>query len=203
MTSATPSPLDPSSSAPAETPSSASTTSATSATSTTSSPLALGAASTPRPASDFQLGRDAFGHLTLVDAEGRRHENVTPVRAHPLSAPDEGIALVGTDGHEIAWIDRLDQLPDADRTLLREEFAGRELMPTVLRLLAVSTFSTPSQWTVETDRGETTFILKSEEDIRRLGEGRLLIASSHGIHFLVPDRFSLDRHSRKLLERFL
>ena len=24
-----------------------------------------------------------------------------------------------------------------------------------------------------------------------------------GLHFLVPDRFALDRHSRKLLERFL
>ena len=24
-----------------------------------------------------------------------------------------------------------------------------------------------------------------------------------GLHFLVPDRFGLDRHSRKLLERFL
>lgn len=149
------------------------------------------------------LARDAFGRLALVDALGQTHANVTPVRAHPLSAPDEGISLVGTDGHELAWIDHIDQLPDAQRAVLREELAAREMMPTVSRLLAVSTFSTPTQWTVETDRGETTFILKSEEDIRRLGEGRLLIASSHGLHFLVPDRFALDRGSRKLLERFL
>jgi hypothetical protein len=149
------------------------------------------------------LSRNAFGRLVLVDLQGQAHEGVTPVRAHPLSAPDEGIALVGTDGHELAWIAHLDQLPAAQRELLREEFAGRELMPQVQRLLAVSTFSTPSQWTVATDRGETRFILKSEEDIRRLGEGRLLIASSHGIQFLVPDRFALDRASRKLLERFL
>lgn len=154
--------------------------------------------------SNFQeLSRNAFGRLVLVDLQGQAHEGVTPVRAHPLSAPDEGIALVGTDGHELAWVDHLDQLPEAQRTLLREEFAGRELMPRVDRLLAVSTFSTPSQWTVDTDRGQTRFILKSEEDIRRLGEGRLLISSGHGIHFLVPDRFALDRHSRKLLERFL
>ncbi|WAC73390.1 DUF1854 domain-containing protein [Roseateles sp. SL47] len=149
------------------------------------------------------LARNALGRLLLVDLQGRTHENVTPVRAHPLSAPDEGIALVGEDGHEIAWIDHLDLQPEAVRSLLKEEFATRELMPTVLRLVNVSTFSTPSEWTVETDRGETAFILKSEEDIRRLGEGRLLIASSHGIHFLVPDRFALDRGSRKLLERFL
>lgn len=149
------------------------------------------------------LARNAFGRLMLVDDAGQTHDNVTPVRAHPLSAPDEGLSLVGTDGHEIAWIDRLADLPQAQRELLQDELAHREMTPTVVKLLDVSTFSTPSQWTVETDRGTTAFILKSEEDIRRIGEGRLLIASSHGLHFLVPDRFALDRHSRKLLERFL
>ncbi|WP_377157641.1 DUF1854 domain-containing protein [Roseateles sp. UC29_93] len=149
------------------------------------------------------LARNAYGRLMLVDAAGQTHDNVTPVRAHPLSAPDEGLSLVGTDGHEIAWIDRIADLPQVQRELLQDELAHREMTPTVLKLLDVSTFSTPSQWTVETDRGTTGFILKSEEDIRRIGEGRLLIASSHGLHFLVPDRFALDRHSRKLLERFL
>ena len=149
------------------------------------------------------LARNAFGRLMLVDDAGQTHDNVTPVRAHPLSAPEEGLSLVGTDGHEIAWIDRLTDLPQAQRELLQDELAHREMTPTVLKLLDVSTFSTPSQWTVETDRGTTAFTLKSEEDIRRIGEGRLLIASSHGLHFLVPDRFALDRHSRKLLERFL
>ncbi|WP_431265099.1 DUF1854 domain-containing protein [Roseateles chitinivorans] len=149
------------------------------------------------------LARNAFGRLSLVDDAGQTHDNVTPVRAHPLSAPDEGLSLVGTDGHEIAWIDRIADLPQAQRELLQDELAHREMTPTVLKLLEVSTFSTPSQWTVETDRGRTEFILKSEEEIRRIGEGRLLITSSHGLHFLVPDRFALDRHSRKLLERFL
>lgn len=149
------------------------------------------------------LARNAYGRLTLVDDAGQTHDNVTPVRAHPLSAPEEGLSLVGADGHEIAWIERIADLPQAQRELLQHELAHREMTPTVLKLLDVSTFSTPSQWTVETDRGTTAFILKSEEDIRRVGEGRLLIASSHGLHFLVPDRFALDRHSRKLLERFL
>ena len=150
-----------------------------------------------------RLSRNPFGRLDLVDAEGRLHASVTPVRAHPISAPDEGISLVGQDGHELAWIPRLSALPQSDRELLLAEFEAREFMPTVQALLAVSTFSTPSQWTVQTERGQAQFILKTEEDIRRLGEGKLLITSSHGLQFLVPDRFALDRHSRKLLERFL
>lgn len=152
---------------------------------------------------NVNLKRNAFGRLVLVDQEGVEHVGVNPVRAHPLSAPDEGLSLIGQDGHELVWIARLSQLPQEQRQLIEEDLAAREFSPTVLRIKAVSTFATPSQWTVETDRGETQFILKTEEDIRRLGEGRLLISSSHGIPFMVPDRFSLDRGSKRILERFL
>jgi hypothetical protein len=150
-----------------------------------------------------QLARNAYGQLVFTDAEGVAHVGVNPVRAHPISAPDDGVSLIGPDGHELAWIDRLSQLPATERSLLESEFASREFVPVVSQLKAVSTFSTPSLWTVQTDRGEVQFILKTEEDIRRLGEGRLLITTSHGIQFMVPDRFALDRGSKKLLERFL
>ncbi|PTT81754.1 DUF1854 domain-containing protein [Pelomonas sp. HMWF004] len=149
------------------------------------------------------LGLDAFGKLVLTDLNGEVHVGVTPVRAHPISAPDEGLSLVGTHGHELAWVDRLSDLPDAPRRLLEAELAAREFHPTLKRLIAVNTFATPSTWTIETDRGQIDFVLKSEEDIRRLEEGRLLITSSHGVQLQVPDRWALDKQSKRLLERFL
>lgn len=149
------------------------------------------------------LQLDAFGRLVLTDLDGRSHEGVTPVRAHPISAPDEGLSLVGSDGHELAWVARLVDLPEGPRQLLEAELRQREFHPTLTRLIQVSTFSTPSVWTIETDRGGFEFILRSEEDIRRLGEGRLLITSSHGVQINLPDRWALDRHSKRLLERFL
>ena len=153
---------------------------------------------------DFQLQRDAFGRLTLTDSTGETHEGVTPVRAFPISSPDDGIALVDPYGHELAWIDRLEDLPEDLRTLLKAELAGREFMPVISRIVEVSSFATPSTWTVVTNRGETKLILKGEEDIRRLeGRRKLMIASEEGIHFLVPDVQALDKASRKLLERFL
>ena len=66
-----------------------------------------------------------------------------------------------------------------------------------------SSFGTPSQWTVETDRGYTTFVLKGEEDIRRLKGSALLIASGDGVQYGIADMAALDRASRRLLERFL
>ena len=149
------------------------------------------------------LQRDAFGRLVLTDLQGQQHIGVVPVRAHPISAPDEGVSLLGLDGHERVWIARLSAMPPSVRELLEAELASRDFMPTISRLISVSTFSTPSLWTVETDRGELQFILKTEEDIRRLADGRLLVASSHGLQLLVADRFALDRASKKLLERFL
>jgi hypothetical protein len=152
---------------------------------------------------DIQLQRNPFGRLVLTLPDGAAHEGVVPVRAFPLAAPAEGVSLVSTDGRELAWVPHLDALQGEVRTLIEQELAAREFVPTVLRIESVSSFSTPSTWSVATDRGPTRFVLKGEEDIRRLGEGALLIATAEGINFRVADRLALDRHSRRLLERFL
>ena len=152
---------------------------------------------------NFQLQRDSFGRLVLTTADGERHEGVTPVRAFPIGAPDEGISLVNFEGHEVGWAERLAELPPAIRALIDEELASREFVPEIERIVAVSSFACPSTWQVATDRGPAELILKAEEDIRRLSQTRLLIADSHGIQFLVRDVGQLDRHSRKLLDRFL
>jgi len=151
----------------------------------------------------FELERDAFGRLVLTDAQGERHVGVTPVRAFPLSAPGHGVSLVGSEGRELVWIDSVEQLPAQARGLLEEELAVRDFAPTLLRLHGVSSFGVPSTWTISTDRGDTSFVLKAEEDIRRLEGGALLIGSAQGVQFRIADVKALDRASRKLLERFL
>lgn len=151
----------------------------------------------------FKLERHASGRLLLTDSQGRQHLGVVPVRAFPIAAPDEGIALVSNEGHELFWLDSLDGLPPALRSLLEEELALRDFVPEITRIKSVSSFGTPSTWAVETDRGDTTFVLKGEEDIRRLSRQSLLIAAGHGVHFSVKDMGALDRASRRLLERFL
>jgi hypothetical protein len=149
------------------------------------------------------LSRNAQGRLCATDTQGVLHEGVTPVRAYPISAPLEGLSLVSREGHEVRWITHLDELNAADRTLIESELAGREFMPVIEALVSVSSFATPSTWHVSTNRGETRFVLRGEEDIRRLDKGALLIADSHGIQFMVSDIETLDRHSRRLLDRFL
>lgn len=151
----------------------------------------------------FQLTRNSFGKLVLTAADGQVHEGVLPVRAFPIQAPGEGISMVLPDGKEVAWIDDLAGLPDAIGQLVHDELEGREFMPEILRIVGVTSFATPCTWTVATDRGHTEFLLKGEEDIRRIGATSLLVADNHGIHFLIRDMFTIDKHSRKILDRFL
>lgn len=151
----------------------------------------------------FQLQRDSYGRLVLTTENGDIHEGVTPVRAFPIAAPDEGLSLVNYEGHEVAWIDNIGDLPPAIGQLIESELASREFVPEIERIEAVSSFACPSTWQVVTNRGKTELRLKGEEDIRRLSQTRLLIADGHGIQFLIRDLTQLDRHSKKLLDRFL
>lgn len=152
---------------------------------------------------DFQLARNPLGRLVLTRADGSVHEDVVPVRAFPIADPEAGVALMDPEGHEVAWVDRLDQLPELLRRLVEEDLASREFVPEIRAISSVSSFATPSTWQVETDRGPASLVLKGEEDIRRLSQTMLMIADAHGIQFLLRDIQSLDKTSRRLLDRFL
>ena len=152
---------------------------------------------------EFQLTRNAFGRLVLSAADGSSCEGVVPVRAFPIAAPTEGIALLGPDGREAGWIERLELMPQPLRRLVEEELSRREFMPEIRRIHEVSSFATPSTWRISTDRGETMLVLWGEEHIRRLGKSDLLIEDPNGLQFRVRDVNKLDRASRRLLDRFL
>lgn len=151
----------------------------------------------------FTLSRDAFGRLNMTAADGELHENVSPVRAFPIQSPDNGISLVDADGKEVGWIDTIAQLTPGNAALVREELQGREFMPVISRIVNVTSFATPCTWTVETNRGKTDFVLRGEEDIRRIGTESLLVSDTHGIHFLIRNQYDMDKHSKKILDRFL
>ena len=154
----------------------------------------------------FQLRTNLWGELACTLADGSVHVSVTPVRAFPLTGPDTAVALMSSDGHELVWIPALGSLPPDQQAMIEAALGRREFMPVIQRIRAVSTFATPSHWSVDTDRGPATLLLKAEEDIRRLtgaSQRALLITSAHGMVFKVNDWQALDKHSRQLLERFL
>ena len=152
----------------------------------------------------FALERNAFGKLILTTASGVRFEAVVPVRAFPIQSPEVGISLVNTDSEEVGWVERLADCPEPAQSLICQELEVREFIPVIAQIVSVTSFSTPCTWTVETDRGRTHFVLRGDEDIRRIGkDNALLIADTHGIQYLVRDQFALNTASKKILDRFL
>lgn len=156
----------------------------------------------------FELHKNAFGQLVFNGPDGIPHVGVTPVRAFALTDPEHGLALVSAGGEELLWIEDLKALSTEQRELIEAELAGREFMPEIQRIHSVSSFATPSRWDITTNKGDTELLLKGEEDIRRLhlyghGVQSLIVTDCHGVEYFIPDRAKLDRHSKKLLERFL
>ncbi|WP_408596544.1 DUF1854 domain-containing protein [Limnohabitans sp.] len=151
----------------------------------------------------FQLSLDPFGKLVLRLDDGSQHLGVVVVRAFPIAQPQRSISILSPEGKELVWIDDVAQVPEHERTLVEQALQEREFMPEITRLDGVNSFSTPSIWRVQTNRGAAELVLKGEEDIRRLSPTTLIVADAHGVQFLIRDLPSLDRHTRKLLDRFL
>jgi hypothetical protein len=153
--------------------------------------------------SNFSLARDAWEQLVMTDAEGRQFVGVEPVRTFPISDPKHDISILDSEGRELLFIEDLGTLPADLRKILEEELARREFIPVVERIIATSGDSEPCDWTVATDRGQTTFQLESDEDVRRIGPHGVMIKDAHGGRYLIHDLRRLDPASRKILDYYL
>ncbi|MEQ1902707.1 MAG: DUF1854 domain-containing protein [Pirellulaceae bacterium] len=160
----------------------------------------------PHPLVDLEsiaLSVDALGQVNVRDDHGNVFENVSPVRLFPLTRPHHWIALLDASGRELICIDDPKKLGEKNRQILESELTRREFVPILQRVVWVSGNSEPCEWRVETDRGPTSFILKDEGDVRRLGDHGVIVVDSFGIRFFIPDRNTLDAYSRRIIEWYV
>jgi hypothetical protein len=157
----------------------------------------------PRRRPGFALTRDAWGQLVLIDSVGVRHGGVTAISMFPISDPERWISLCGSDGRELVAVEDPDELPEDVRGVLLEEVSRSRFIPVIERINYVSGNTEPCEWQVETDRGPTQFVLKSEDDVRRLGAEQILILDAHGQRYYIPDLNRLDAKSRRVVEWYV
>lgn len=151
----------------------------------------------------IRLSLDAFSRLVITLPDGEEVIDVYPVRCFPFSAPQEHIAICDNNGREVFHVAHIDGLQPAARTLLISELARREFVPKIDRIISILPESEPSEWHVETDRGEVRFVLQNEDGVRRLDLHGVLITDKHTVRYHVPEIRSLDSRSQKLLQRYL
>lgn len=150
----------------------------------------------------FSLEVDAYARLIYVGPDGERVENVTPVRAFPLSSPERWVAIRDRQGRELVLIKDPAMLPTSVRTLLDQELARREFSPRILQIYNIHRADYGIDWEVETDRGRVSFRVEGDESIRELGERGTVIIDSSGIRYRIFDVNELDRASRRRLEKY-
>ncbi len=160
----------------------------------------------PQPLIDLEtisFTVDALGQVNVRDDHGNVFENISPVRLFPLSRPHQWIALLDATGRELICIDDPQKLGEINQQILENELSKREFVPILQRVVWVSGNSEPCEWRVETDRGPTSFILKDESDVRRLGDHGVIVVDSFGIRYFIPDRNKLDKYSCRIIEWYV
>lgn len=152
--------------------------------------------------SHIRIERDEWGRLIFEDQSGR-HENVSVQAIFPLSDPEHWIAITNAAGRELALFEDPDSLAPATRQTLRDELRRRTFVPEILRIVGFSGHTTPCEWRIETDRGPTRIVLKSDDDVRRLCGDRILIHDAQRIRYLIPNLAALDAKTRRIVEWYV
>jgi hypothetical protein len=76
----------------------------------------------------WSIERSVRGRWSWVNEQGQTHEPVTVARAFPISQPEGLVSILDADGHELAWVSHLSDLPQAMAERLREALNEREFL---------------------------------------------------------------------------
>ena len=151
----------------------------------------------------FDLQRNQWGHLVMIDENGKQYDDVSVVPLFPISEPHKWISIISSDGKEIASLENPEEHSDEIQEHLKNELTYRDFVPRISKVLHVSGTHEPCEWHVETNHGSTRFVLKSEEDIRRLSVHEVMIVDGNGGRYRVDDTRKLDTRSRHYIEWYV
>ncbi len=149
---------------------------------------------------EFTFSCDARGRLIAEDSRRNRHVGLSAMRLFPMSDPDNWIAVFDEKGNELCCIPSVAKLSTASASAIRTTLTNSEFIPVIERIVHISSNDPPCRWTVETDRGQTEFIINDEKDLRRLSQWSVLVVDARGIRYSIPDTRKLNVYSRRAVE---
>jgi hypothetical protein len=152
--------------------------------------------------SDIRITRNPMGVLVL-ERPGAEPLPVKPVRALPLTDPENWIGLMDEKGKPVHMIESLADLDPNSRELLARELEQTYFLPKILRLREVHEEYGVLRLEVDTDRGPRAFEIRSREHIRFLPAGRILLRDLDGNRYEIPSVHSLDLRSQALAQGYL
>lgn len=147
-----------------------------------------------------KLWVDEFEDLKVRMEDGTEHTKVRAVRAFPLSAQEHLVVLRDEEGKEIAVIGNPEELDSKSRRALDTELEKSYFVPKITNINKIDEDFGVPKWDVETDRGHRRFELKSRNDAKMAGRGRVLIRDIDGNRYEISNYHQLDPKSIAFVE---
>jgi hypothetical protein len=155
----------------------------------------------------IRLYKNEFNMLKL-EIDGHKGNGGAPiveiVMGFPLTSSNNFISLIevkdGKRDKEIGMIEDLKKLDSRSRKLLKEELKRVYFMPQITKINRMKETHGIMKFDVETDKGQRSFETRYKEDIRRLGDGRVVIKDSDGNRYNIKDYRKLDDKSVNLID---
>ncbi len=148
--------------------------------------------------------------VTQPDGTVEFFERIVPVRAFPVSSPNEFISIREPDtqlkgrGSEIGMIRRLTDFPEDVSALIADELSRRYFTPAIKKIHSFSEKFGYCYWDVTTAAGRVEFIMTNPtSNIRTLEDGRVFMYDIDGNCFTIEDPKALDKHSYRKVEVYL
>jgi hypothetical protein len=160
----------------------------------------------------FKRSEGGLISLTLLHETGEREvfERIVPVRAFPISDPDDYISIREPDskdhgkGLEIGMITHLPDLDKDTVALITEELDKRYFTPELLKIYSTTEKFGYLNFDAETSAGRVSFVMVNPySNFRTLEDGRVFIYDIDGNCFRISDPQKLDRHSFRMIEIYL
>lgn len=151
----------------------------------------------------FRLSRDQEGKVQLFRGEDADPVSVQIRRAFPWSAESEYVSIRGEDKKEILLIDRLDRHDPATQKIILEELERHYFIPRIRKVFRIVEEFEIGIWDVETDRGRTSFRVRTRDSVRLLGTRRAMIEDADGNFYEIPDLDALDSKSQEAIDGYM
>ncbi len=156
------------------------------------------------PPADFSLEHDAFGRLVLTMPDGQRHVGVHPVRGFPhfRSAPRAGGVQRRWPGAGVDRRTRSTFAGGAHHAGNRTSISGN-FCPSSSGFIACRCKPTRANGKWKPIAGRQSSCSKAKTTCDGWKGTGALVTDAHGIRYLIANSETLDRHSRRVLERYL
>lgn len=139
----------------------------------------------------------------FVDAEfysGEKFYELELHRMFPITGLTKYIALMDSEGNEIAVIRDINDLMPESREVVENCLREYYMIPRITKFIKMSEKFKIWMWTAETDKGICTFEIRNHlTAIKPLYDGRVLIKDANDNRYEIPDVNVLDKRSKKLI----